>query len=221
MSDDTTQEFQGDEACGARAIGGPCVLRRAHNMGQLDIPSAHQASRKTSNLSAGRHLNAQDVADAVGRLKDYVATCETTGRPTPGTGVATDLRTVVEAALQRDFYYRAAFTIEDEIQSTLAKALGYPEYEPGEPGYSPDGPSYVIGDHVAGSLALEAANAIAAVTAERDALAARLAAATSILAKKVEQSPRGLFNNLTGRAAHDATKVAKAHRALTDPAELD
>lgn len=35
------------EPCGARAEEGPCVLPRAHNMGQLDVPSNHSAGKPT------------------------------------------------------------------------------------------------------------------------------------------------------------------------------
>lgn len=29
--------------CGARALGGPCVLVRGHNIGKADVPEAHSA----------------------------------------------------------------------------------------------------------------------------------------------------------------------------------
>jgi len=32
------------ELCNARAEGGLCTLPRGHNMGNLDVPSAHQAT---------------------------------------------------------------------------------------------------------------------------------------------------------------------------------
>lgn len=34
-----------DATCGAPAIGGLCVLPRAHNMGKLDVPSNHRSSK--------------------------------------------------------------------------------------------------------------------------------------------------------------------------------
>ncbi len=62
---------------------------------------------------------------------------------------------------QREHYKNAAITSEHEIHDILAKALGYPVYEPGEPGYRPDQVNFVTGDHVAASLAIEAARRIA------------------------------------------------------------
>lgn len=67
---------------------------------------------------------------------------------------------VVRVVRERDHYKRAALRSESEIHDTLAKALGYPLYQPGEPGFSPDRDNYVTGDHTAASLALEAARRI-------------------------------------------------------------
>lgn len=39
-----------DEKCGAKAEHGPCALPKAHNMGNLDIPSNHQASPTDAEL---------------------------------------------------------------------------------------------------------------------------------------------------------------------------
>lgn len=39
-----------DEKCGAKAEHGPCALPKAHNRGNLDIPSNHQASPTDAEL---------------------------------------------------------------------------------------------------------------------------------------------------------------------------
>lgn len=62
---------------------------------------------------------------------------------------------------QRQHYYNAAVSTNNEVHDILAKALGYPLYQPGEPGYSPEQDNYITGDHVAESLAMEAAARIA------------------------------------------------------------
>lgn len=37
-----------EKLCGAHAVGGPCVLPRGHNMGNLDIPQNHKAAAPPS-----------------------------------------------------------------------------------------------------------------------------------------------------------------------------
>ena len=67
-------------------------------------------------------------------------------------------------------YYRAAVTLNSEVHDILAAALHYPVEGPGDPGFSPEQPSYVTGDHVAQSLAAEAADRIRELEAQVAAL---------------------------------------------------
>ena len=59
-----------------------------------------------------------------------------------------------------EFYKQAAVNQNSTIHDVLAKALGYPEYQPGEPGYCAERTNYITGDHTAESLASEAAQRI-------------------------------------------------------------
>lgn len=63
-----------------------------------------------------------------------------------------------KAEVERDWYREACVDLEHGIQYILASALGYPEFQPGEPGFSEDRTNYNIGDHTATSLAMEAAS---------------------------------------------------------------
>lgn len=65
-------------------------------------------------------------------------------------------------------YYRAAVALNREVHDILAGALHYPVEGPGDPGFSPERPSYVTGDHVAQSLAAEAADRIRDLEAQLD-----------------------------------------------------
>ena len=67
-----------------------------------------------------------------------------------------------ETRAAAEHYYRAAVITDAEVHDILAPALGFPEYEPGSPGYSPDRVNYVTGDHVAQSLADMAAGRLVA-----------------------------------------------------------
>lgn len=53
------------EKCGARAVGGPCVLPAGHNRGQLDVPTNHRtgpAHRNNRAHEIGRELVEIDSA---------------------------------------------------------------------------------------------------------------------------------------------------------------
>lgn len=63
--------------------------------------------------------------------------------------------------VQQVAQYRRA---DAELTNALAKVLGYPRYEPGEPGYSPERECYVIGDHTAETLVLEVSRRLSELT---------------------------------------------------------
>lgn len=75
--------------------------------------------------------------------------------------LAASRREYAAMASERDHYKRAACTIEHEVEQILGKALGYPVMGPElfEDG-KPNG-DVCVGDHVAQSLAAEAAQRIA------------------------------------------------------------
>lgn len=60
-------------------------------------------------------------------------------------------------AKAEEHWRKAALQTEAEIHDILAKALGYPLYGPGEPGYTEGQDNYVTGDHTATTLAMEMA----------------------------------------------------------------
>lgn len=55
-----------------------------------------------------------------------------------------------------------------ECESILARALGFPEYQPGEPGYSPNQTNYLTGDHTAVTLAMNVEDKLDELIAEKD-----------------------------------------------------
>jgi hypothetical protein len=61
---------------------------------------------------------------------------------------------------ERQFYYRAAIKLNQDIEDTLAPALGFEPFQPGDPGYSEDQVNYVVGDHTSESLAFMARDLI-------------------------------------------------------------
>ena len=68
----------------------------------------------------------------------------------------------VIAALEAEVHrLRSGWIAEEcELHDMMAKALGYSEYAPGEPGYSADRPQYITGDHTGMTLAAEAAKVL-------------------------------------------------------------
>ena len=64
----TTVPDAATETCGARAVGGWCVLPRAHNMGQLDIPENHRSAEAECDaaLAAIERVRAIHVRDEYG-----------------------------------------------------------------------------------------------------------------------------------------------------------
>ena len=74
----------------------------------------------------------------------------------------------------------------DEIEQTLGRALGYPRYadDPKNfPGTAPDDPSVCVGEHVAATIAAEAAERIRSLTASN----ARLRAACEAAVKRIDE----------------------------------
>lgn len=78
------------------------------------------------------------------------------------------LRTAASRAQLRaaaTHYFLAAVGTDTLIDRTLAPALGFRPYAPGEPGHSEDQVNYLNGDHTAESLALAAADRLTAARA--------------------------------------------------------
>lgn len=74
-------------------------------------------------------------------------------------GLTTD-DPVIALLHERDHFRNAAIQAEHEIHDILAGALGYPLFQPGEPGHAEGMQNHITGDHVAASLAREAATRI-------------------------------------------------------------
>lgn len=83
------------------------------------------------------------------------------------------------AEAERDRCKDAYFKLSDHVQQTLGKALGYPWYKDDQKNFpgATDADGVCVGEHVAESIADEAANRIRKVEAERDSLRAAWATA--------------------------------------------
>lgn len=159
---------------------------------------------KTPEISdGGNRMEQQTHADWLREFLSefYAFPCESVA-PAYAAEVESRLQTIADDIEAKDrrinALIQAGSRVNDEICQTLGKALGYPTIHTGTVDgqtaiVSSDYPGAVatddacVGDHVAETLAAEAAQTIAALTAERDRLREVLAVAQHTIKGLVDQ----------------------------------
>lgn len=147
---------------GERPPGGQETWQQFDQMAEHFLREGHDLARQDEEVTedelAAVLAEESPIGMAAPGLRSKYHSLPLMGIPLPKPG---DLvRPFVHVRDRALLYYDSYMKSQREIEDTLAPALGYPAYQPGEPGYSEDQVNYVTGDHTAESLAFEAADRI-------------------------------------------------------------